>query len=190
MAETIKRYRRDELAPHLQEMWDWLYKLTGQAAYVEAVAPAAPELFDFTMKDFYEKIFFNGRVAERYKQLARLRMSLGHGCRSCNLGNTEGAREAGYSVEQLQAIEGDRSVFDDAERAVLELADEFLMNNIQGHLEPELYAKLRAHFDDAQILELGTVMSFLGGLAKFLFVFDLAEKEEYCQFRPGAAAVR
>lgn len=187
MTETIKRYRRDELTPQLQETWDWLQQLTGQAAYVEAVA-AAPELLDFTMNDFYEKIFYHGRVDTRYKELARLRMSLGHGCRSCNLGNTEGARAAGYSVEQLNAIEGDRSIFDDAECAVLELADQLLLTNVQGHLEPELYRKLRAHFDDAQILELGTVMSFLGGLAKFLFVFDLAEKEEYCVFKPDAAA--
>ncbi|MFU8763314.1 MAG: carboxymuconolactone decarboxylase family protein [Haliea sp.] len=187
MSQTIKRYRRDELDPQLQGTWDWLQQLTGQAAYVEAVA-AAPELLDFTMKDFYEKIFYNGRVDTRYKELARLRMSLGHGCRSCNLGNTEGAKAAGYSVAQLTAIEGDRSLFDAAEQAVLELADQLLMTNVQGHLEPELYQKLRTHFDDAQILELGTVMSFLGGLAKFLFVFDLAEKEEYCVFRPDAAA--
>lgn len=183
----IKRYSREELNPEMQGMWDWLYKLTGQAAYIEAVA-AAPELLDFTLNDFYEKIFYKGRVDERYKQLARLRMSLAHGCRSCNLGNTEGAKEAGFTVAQLEAIEGDRSVFTAAEQAVLALADEMTMTNTQGHLSPELYAQLKQHFDDAQILELGTVMSFLGGLAKFLFVFDLAEKEEYCQFRPDQRA--
>ena len=62
-----------------------------------------------------------------------------------------------------------------------------LMTNQQGHMSSELYTELRRHFDDAEILELGTVTSFLGGLAKFLFVFDLAEKEEYCVFRSDAA---
>ena len=28
-------------------------------------------------------------------------------------------------------------------------------------------------------------MTFLGGLAKLLFVFDLAEKEDTCPFRPA-----
>jgi alkylhydroperoxidase family enzyme len=181
----IKRYGREELPENLRGTWDWLQALTGQAAYVEAFA-GAPELLEFTMKDFYEDIFYKGRVDVRYKQLARLRMSLGHGCRSCNLGNTAGAKEAGYSVGQLEAIEGDRSVFSEAERAVLKLADEMLMTNVRGHLEPDLYAELRRHFDDAQILELGTVMTFLGGLAKLLFVFDLAEKEETCPFKPLA----
>lgn len=185
MADTIRSFRRDELSPKLQQDWDFVYKLTGQAGFIEKGAHA-PELLDFTMVDFYEKIFYGGRVDVKLKHLARLRMSLGHGCRSCNLGNTIGAKEVGYSEEQLNAIEGDRSIFSDVEIAVLELADEFLMTNIQGHLEPELYAKLHRHFDDAQILELGTVMSYLGGLAKMLFVFDMAEKEETCPFRPAA----
>jgi hypothetical protein len=41
-------------------------------------------------------------------------------------------REAGYSAAQLEAIEGDRSVFTDAERAVLKLADEMLMTNVRS----------------------------------------------------------
>lgn len=139
------------------------------------------------MNDFYQQIFYEGRCEVRFKELARLRMSLGHGCRSCNLGNSEGARDAGYTDRQIQNIEGDRSVFDDAERAVLALADEMLMTNQQGHMSSELYTELRRYFGDAEILELGTVTSFLGGLAKFLFVFDLAEKEQYCVFRSDAA---
>ena len=184
--DTLKRYKREDMTPQLQGMYDMVQTLTGQAGFVEGLA-GAPELIDFTMVDFYDKIFYNGRVDTRYKELARLRMSLGHGCRSCNLGNTQGALEAGFSSEQLHNIEGDRSLFDGAERAVLALADEMLMTNQQGHMSPELYRELRQHFDDNAILELGTVMSFLGGLAKFLFVFDLAEKEDYCVFKPAAA---
>ncbi len=186
MSDTIQSVPRDQLSPALQESWDFVQKLTGQAAFIEKGAHA-PELLDFTLTDFYGKIFYGGRVPEKLKHLARLRMSLGHGCRSCNLGNTIGAKEVGYSETELNAIEGDRSIFSETEQAVLALADQFLMTNIHGHLEPDLYARLRAHFDDAQILELGTVMSYLGGLAKMLFVFDMAEKEETCPFVPRVA---
>jgi hypothetical protein len=31
-------------------------------------------------------------------------------------------------------------------------------------------------------------MSYLGGLAKMLFVFDMAEKEETCPFKPAEPA--
>jgi len=183
MVECISSIPREALSPQLQEMWDFVNELTGQARYVEKGAHA-PELIDFAMNDFYKKIFFAGRVDTQIKELARLRMSLGHGCRSCNLANTTTTRAAGYSQAQIEAIEGDRSLFDAREQAVLELADQFLLTNQRGHLEPDLYARLRVHFDDAQILELGTVMSYLGGLAKMLFVFDMAEKEETCPFRP------
>ena len=189
MSESIRSIRREELSPQLQGAWDEVYRLTGQAAFIEKGAHA-PELIDFTLVDFYQKIFYGGRVPVKLKHLARLRMSLGHGCRSCNLGNTIGAREVGYSEAELQAIEGDRSIFTEAEADVLALADQFLMTNVRGHLEPELYARLRRHFDDAQILELGTVMSYLGGLAKMLFVFDMAEKEETCPFKPASAPTR
>lgn len=183
MSDTIRSLKREELSPQLQDAWDFVYKLTGQAAFIEKGAHA-PELLDFTMIDFYEKIFYGGRVDVKLKHLARLRMSLGHGCRSCNLGNTIGAQEVGYSIAELNAIEGDRSIFSTAEQAVLELADQFLMTNVHGHMGPDIYARLRPHFDDAQILELSTVMSYLGGLAKMLFVLDMAEKEESCIFRP------
>lgn len=185
MNDSIRSIPREELPPPLQAAWDDVQRLTGQAAFIEKGAHA-PELIDFTLVDFYQNIFYRGRVDTRLKHLARLRMSLGHGCRSCNLGNTVGAREAGYSEAQLHAIEGDRSIFSPVEQAVLELADQFLMTNPQGHLDGPLYRRLREHFDDAQLLELGTVMSYLGGLAKMLFVFDMAEKEESCPFRPAA----
>jgi alkylhydroperoxidase family enzyme len=189
MNATIANVPREDLSPQLKTAWDEVYRLTGQAAFIEKGAHA-PELIDFTMTDFYQKIFYGGRVPVKLKHLARLRMSLGHGCRSCNLGNTIGARDAGYTEAELEAIEGDRSIFTEAEADVLELADQFLMTNIRGHLEPDLYSRLRRHFDDAQILELGTVMSYLGGLAKMLFVFDMAEKEETCPFRPAAPESR
>ena len=79
----IKRYGREELPENLRGTWDWLQALTGQAAYVEAFA-GAPELLDFTMKDFYDGIFYKG-TSRRYQQLAAT-VSLGHGCRSCSLG--------------------------------------------------------------------------------------------------------
>ena len=47
---------------------------------------------------------------------------------------------------------------------------------------------LSEHFDDAQIIELGMVGAFLSGMAKFLFVFDLVEKEADCPFQTATPA--
>jgi alkylhydroperoxidase family enzyme len=184
MASTaLHRIPRDELSPNIQEAWDMLNGLTGEPAFIEAIA-AAPELLHFVMEQFYRNIFFGGRVEEKYKQLVRLRLSLAHGCRSCNLQNRSGTLDAGYSEAQIAVIEGHRSGFDEAERSVLDFADQMVMTNGAGRLTPGLHARLRVHFDDAQICELGVVAGFIGGMAKMAFVLDLVEREETCPLSP------
>jgi alkylhydroperoxidase family enzyme len=74
----------------------------------------------------------------------------------------------------------DSPVFDDRDRAVLRLADRLSMGNQTGALDPELHRQLSRFFDDAQIFELGMVAGILTGMAKFIFVYDLVEKEAHC----------
>ena len=38
------------------------------------------------------------------------------------------------------------------------------------------------NFSDAEILELGLVGGILAGVAKFMFAYDLVEKEDACPF--------
>jgi len=76
MTDTLMtRTPRAQLPPAWQPAWDMLNGLTGSATFVE-VFGQAPQLLDFVMNQFYMKLFFGGAVAQRYKQLARLRLSL------------------------------------------------------------------------------------------------------------------
>jgi alkylhydroperoxidase family enzyme len=144
----------------------------------------APALLRFVMQEFYVKVFFGGEVAQHYKQLARLTLSLVHGCRTCNLQNVPGALEAGFSQAQIDALAaGDLAPFDEAERAVIEYARQMVLTNMEGRMTPELFAQLRRHFSEAQILELGTAMAVIAGMAKLSFVLDLVERESYCPFQ-------
>lgn len=180
---ALQRTSRDQLSPEAGVAWDMLNGLTGEPAFIEAMA-SAPELLDLVMNQFYGRIFFGGRVEERFKQLLRLRLSLAHGCRSCNLQNVVGTRAAGFSDEAIKSIEGDRAGFSDAERDVLDFADQMVMTNGQGRLSADLHARLSRHFDAAQICELAVVAGFIGGMAKMAFVLDLVEKEEVCPLSP------
>ena len=69
---------------------------------------------------------------------------------------------------------------------MLALGERLSLLTDQGAVDTELHARLAAFFDDAQILELGFVGSVLSGVAKFLFSFDLVEREENCPFHPAA----
>ncbi|MEO7402849.1 MAG: hypothetical protein ABIU95_04195, partial [Burkholderiales bacterium] len=82
---------------------------------------------------------------------------------------------------QLQHIMNEHhAAFDTRDRAVLQLASNMAMTNLHGALERPLYTALRARFDDGQIFELGMVAGILTGMAKFIFAFDLVEREATC----------
>lgn len=193
MTDTLfTRTDRSQMAPPWQPAWDMLNKLTGDATFVE-VFSQAPEMLEFVMQQFYAKVFFGGEVEQRYKQLARLKLSLIHGCRTCNKQNVPGALEAGFTQAQIDAlIDGSAEPFAPAERAVIGYAEQIALSNMDGRMSPELFKSLRASFTEAQILELGTAMAVISGMAKLSFVLDLVERESYCPFataaNPAAAA--
>jgi len=148
----------------------------------------APELLEFVMGQFYAKVFFGGTVEQRYKQLARLKLSLIHGCLTCNKQNVPGALAAGFTQAQIDAlIDGDSAAFAPSERAVIEYAEQIALSNMYGKMSPELFARLRANFSEAQILELGTAMAVISGMAKLSFVLGLVERESYCPFAAADA---
>ncbi len=188
MIDTLfTRMRREDMPPAWQPASEMLQKLTGDATFVEVFAQA-PELLEFIMQQFYAKIFFGGEVSQRYKQLARLKLSLVHGCRTCNKQNVPGALQAGFTPAQIDALrDGRTEPFDPAERAVIDYAGEVALSNVEGRMTPALFDRLREHFSEAQILELGTAMAVISGMAKLSFVLNLVERESYCQFATAAA---
>ena len=189
MADTpFTRTARAQLPEQFHLAWDTLNGLTGEPAFVEVFA-SNPEMLDFVMNRFYMGIFFGGKVDQRYKQLARLKLSLLHGCRTCNKQNVPGALQAGITQAQVDAMENFESgPFTEPEKAVIAYAGEVALTNAAGRMSPGLYARLRRHFSDADLLELGTVMAIISGMAKLSFVLGLVEREDYCPFAAPAVA--
>lgn len=185
---------RDELAAPLQQVYDSAEQTAGDTDFVQAAANA-PELLDWYFNDFYARVFYgeDTRVSVRVKEIVRLRLAKTHGCALCNRMDTAAALEAGLTQEQCDALVPwpeavDDRLFESDELAALGFADQIVLQNMHGHLDEDLYAGLRAHFDDGQIIELGMVMAVLTGMAKFLFVADLVPKEGNCPVRPVAAS--
>lgn len=187
MTQTLfTRTPRSDLPASIAPAWDILNKLTGEPTFIEVFAQA-PQLLNLVMNEFYVKVFFGGEVPQRYKQLARLRLSLVHGCRTCNKQNVPGAIEAGFSAAQIDALVANQvstPLFSDADLAVIEYTDQMVLTNMHGEISPQLFKTLRAHFSEAQILELGVVMAIIGGMAKLSFLLDVVEKETWCPFTP------
>lgn len=189
MADTLlSRTPRAGLPERFQPAWDAMQALTEEPTFVEVFA-SNPAMLEFVMEHFYTGVFFGGQVDQRYKQLARLKLSLLHGCRTCNRQNVPGALAAGITQAQIDAMDDYESgPFTEAEKAVLAYADEVALTKVNGRLTPELYRRLRTRFSEADILELGVAMAVISGMAKLSFVLDLVEKESYCPFAAGDAA--
>jgi alkylhydroperoxidase family enzyme len=189
MSETLfTRTPRDKLPEKFHLAWDTLNKLTAEPAFVEVFA-SNPDMLEFVMNQFYMGVFFGGKVDQRYKQLVRLKLSLLHGCRTCNKQNVPGALASGITQAQVDAMDRfETGPFTDAEKAVIAYADEVALTNAEGRMTPALFQRLRAHFSEADILELGVTMAIISGMAKLSFVLDLVEKETYCPFAATAAA--
>lgn len=183
MTDTLfTRTTRDKLPERFHLAWDTLNGLAGEPTFVEVFA-TNPDMLEFVMGPFYAGVFFGGKVEQRYKQLARLKLSLLHGCRTCNKQNVPGALAAGITQQQVDAIDTfENGPFTEAEKAVLAYADEVALTNPGGRMTPALYARLRRHFTEADMLELGVTMAVISGMAKLSFVLDLVEKESYCAF--------
>ena len=178
----LKRVPPDELPDRLRADWQKSMELRGDATFFE-VFGNNPALYDWYTKQFYGEVFHGGAVPRRIKELVRLRLSTMHGCRFCNQGNRRDALAAGLTEAEIDGLaDYENASFSAAEKAALRLADQMLLSNPNGVLSQSLYNDLQEHFTDAELLELGLTMAVLSGMARFLFAFDLVEKEDYCVF--------
>ena len=182
-ASAFPKLDHDELPISIQAIWDLSYARRGEAKFIAGMGHN-PELLDWYLKDFYQKVFYGGNVDRRYKELGRLRLSHIHGCRSCNLGNRLDAIEGGLCDTEVDHIhELNFEGFSEADKSVMKLADLMSLAAEPGSvLEEKLYVDLAHYFSNAEVLEMAMTFSLLSGIARFIFAFELAEKEEYCRF--------
>ena len=87
-------------------------------------------------------------------------------------------RKAGLSDEKLLALTGDDlSVFTDVERLLIELAD--ALAQAPANVSDDLYACLREHFSEEQLLELGAQIAWENFRARLNRLFDVGSDELY-----------
>lgn len=154
--------------------------LRGDATFFE-IFGNHPRLYDWYTRRFYGEVFNDGLLDRRVKELVRYRLSTLHGCKFCNQGNRLDALDSGLSERELESVgRDDYSVFDDRDRAALMLAQRLALSSEDARLDGPLYDLLAGQFSDAEILELGMVIGILSGMARFLFAFDLVEREASC----------
>jgi AhpD family alkylhydroperoxidase len=110
------------------------------------------------------------RVQPRLKDLAQLKAAALSHCEYCIDIGSSIARRSGLSDEQLLALPTyrDSDLFSDLEKLVLDYASGISATPV--HVSDELFASLREHFDEGQLVELTSVIA----LENFRGRFNLA----------------
>ena len=174
---VIPQIPKEDLDQDLRQVFDTGIERTGDATIIGVMAQQ-PDILRWYFSQFYDGLFYNEnpgmKVDVRTKELLRLKLSKQHGCQFCNRFNTVDAMAAGITqdtVDHLMDSSSDHHAPKD--KAVLQMCEEMMLQNQQGHLSQEIYSELRQHYDDGQIVEMGFIAAILTGVAKWIFTFDM-----------------
>jgi AhpD family alkylhydroperoxidase len=113
------------------------------------------------------------RVEERLKALAETKAAAIVNCEFCCDIASSLARQAGVTEQQLLALPRYResAEFSERERLVLDYAT--AMTRTPAMITDELFAALREHFDERQLVELTNVIALENMRARFNSAFDM-----------------
>ncbi|MBO0883681.1 MAG: carboxymuconolactone decarboxylase family protein [Mycobacterium sp.] len=113
-------------------------------------------------------------VDRHLSDLAELKAATMMGCEYCiDLGSQIARRRSGISDEQLKALPHyrDSSLFSELEKLVLDYA--VGLSRTPVDVSDDLFAKLREHFDDAQLVELTYVVAHENTRGRFNHAFEI-----------------
>jgi len=112
-------------------------------------------------------------VEEKLKMLAATKAATKIGCQFCIDIGSHLSREAGVTEEQLRDFHSYREsdAFSPLEKLVMEYAEEMSKSNVE--ISDELFARLRKHFDDEQLVELTAAIAIENFRARFNNALDI-----------------
>ena len=117
------------------------------------------------------------KVPERLKALAEMKAAAMVGCEWCLDFGSYLSLESGVTERQLQELPRfrDSDAFDDDEKLVLEYAEG--ISKTPADVSDELFERLRARFDEAQIVELTYAAAIENLRARFNWALGIQSQE-------------
>jgi len=152
----IKPVPKDKADGQLKEIYEQLEEKYGRVPNFFGMMAHRPAI----LKSFlpFMAAISQGTVEPKYKELAYLKASLLNGCEYCSRAHTAGAKRAGVTDQQIDALQfyKDSKLFDEKEKATILFAERITRG--AAALREGALLELKEHYTEDQIVELALVV--------------------------------
>jgi AhpD family alkylhydroperoxidase len=133
-----------------------------------------PELATAFLR-FQQALDASTSLSLRLRELVRLRVAFHNQCRSCMAVRSSAAIADGMTDGAVCSLQrpADAPELTDAEKAALAYADLLAIDHLS--IDDAVFDRLRQHFDDAQIIELGVHIGVCVGFGRLAMSWDLVD---------------
>ncbi len=140
--------------------------------------------------EFWAKLLYEGLLPHKLKEMVRIRISVGHQCGYCSTVRSSVAAAEGLTEDLIaDLLDYEASgKFSEREKAALRYADLFKAGE-HAIDRDEVYAELKRHFSDEEIIELGMMCAQTDGVGRFVKSLNIVSWDEACALDPRLGAV-
>jgi len=136
--------------------------------------------------EYWNKLLYHGVLPHKLKEMCRIKISVAHQCGYCSTVRSHVAKAEGLTEDLVtQLFDYDSSKhLSEREQAALRYADAFKKGE-HAIDSDEIFTKLRKHFSDQEIIELGLFCAETDGVGKFVKSLNVISWQEACELNPN-----
>ncbi len=129
-----------------------------------------------------------GILPRDLKELCRVKIAFDHTCGYCSTVRSSAAKDVGLTENKIQEVWDfeNSNVLSEREKMALRFADN-LRHDISKADDDEFYAKLREHFSESEIIELGLWCAENVGAGSFVRTLNIITWDQACELNPQTA---
>ena len=140
------------------------------------------------MMQFAGALKVHRQLPERLVELVRLRVAFFNQCRSCMAIRYTDALEDGVTEDLVCSLERPQEAenLTPAEKAAIRFGEAFATDHLR--IDEAMYASLREHFSESEIVELGMTCAFFVGFGRLAATLHMVEELPDAFRRDGVVA--
>jgi AhpD family alkylhydroperoxidase len=132
----------------------------------------------------WNSVLYEGKLPHRLKEMCRIRISVAHRCGYCSTVRSNVARAEGLDEALVSDLLNQGTRLSPREKAAIEYADLFKSGD-EAIDSDAVYARLRKHFSEEEIIELGMLCAQTVGVGRFVRSLNIVSWEEACELNPA-----